>query len=118
MHEELFRRAKIPENETELAKVSSSRGTGFRCISQDDSFTEDSRWMDKSETVENGAKSIFAGSVQSTPENAVKIVHEGKFSTPMRDSKPPTKIIGQDDWKDKVKADNGACRHGATSQPE
>ena len=74
--------------------------------------------MDKSETAENGAMSNIAVSVHSTPEIAVKLVHEGKFSAPRRDSKLPTEGDERDDRKDRTKADNRACRQGATSQPE
>ena len=54
----------------------------------------------------------------------MKSVHEGKFSAAIRDSKPleittiSTKAAGRDDPKDRFKANNGACRRGATSQPE
>ena len=61
---------------SELAEVSSSQVTSFRSISSVESFTEVSGWMEKSETVENGHKSDIAVSVHSTPENAVKLVHE------------------------------------------
>ena len=74
--------------------------------------------MDKSETAGKGSKSIITVSVYSTPENAVKLVHEEMLSAPMRDSKALTETFGQDDWKDRFEADNGACRQGASSQPE
>ena len=73
--------------------------------------------MDETETVEDGAKSNIALSVHSKSENAVKLVHEGKFSALRRDSKPPTEVDQQADRKDRTNADNGACRQGATSQP-
>ena len=53
--------------------------------------------MDKSETAKNGPKSIIAVSVHSTPENAVTSVHEEKVSASMRESKPPTEAVGEDD---------------------
>ena len=76
--------------------------------------------MDKTETPENGTKSIITLAVHSTPESTVKLVHEGKFSAPRLNSKPlenptiPTEMIGKTGTKD----DNGACTKGATSQPE
>ena len=104
LHEQLARKARIAEKEREIAKASSSQGTSVGSISPGDIFTEDSGWMDKSETAENGAE--FKIVVHSKSENAVKLNHKGKYSAPMRD------------WKDRTKADNGACRQGATSQPE
>ena len=71
LHEELARRARIAENETELAKVSRCCRYSFRSISPVDRLTEDSRCMGKLETAENGAKSNIAKSVHSTPESAV-----------------------------------------------
>ena len=59
-----------------------------------------------------------------TPKNAVKLVNEGKFSAPMRDSKPPkistisTEAAGRGDQKDRTKTNNRACRQAATSQPK
>ena len=88
VHEELARKARIAEIEREIAEASSSQGTSFRSISPIESFTEDSGCMDKTGTAENVAKFNFALSEHSTPENAVKLVHEGKFFAPMRDSKP------------------------------
>ena len=72
----------------------------------------------------NEAESIFALTVLSTPENAVKLVHEGKFSALLMDSKPmeiltfSREATGQGDQKDRTKGNNGAGRQGATSQPE
>ena len=110
LHEELARRARIAEKKAELAKVSSSCGSNFGSFSPVDSFTENSGRMKKWETAKNGTTSIIAVSVHSTPENAVKLA-------PMRDSKPPTETVGPNNWEDNIKADNGACRQGATSKP-
>ena len=110
LHEQLARRTRIAEKEREIAEVSSSQGTSFPSVSSVDSFTEDSRCMDETETIEDGAKSNIALSVHSKSENAVKLVHEGKFSALRRDSKPPTEADEQ--------ADDGTCRQGATSQPD
>ena len=55
--EALARKARIAEIERLLAKVSNSCESSFRSISPVDSFTEDSRLMDKTETTENGAES-------------------------------------------------------------
>ena len=118
MHEKLARKARIAEIEREMSEASISQGTSFLSIAAVDSFTEAKVCMDKSETVENGHKSIIPVSVHSTPENAVKLVHEGKFSAPRRDSKTPTEADERTDWKDRCKADDGACSKGATSQPE
>ena len=118
LHEELARRARRAENETELAKVSRSCGTSFRSISPDENLTEDSGWMDKSESAKNGHESNSAVSKHSTPENAVKLVHEGKFSAHRRDSNFPTETVGRDDGKNRTKPDNGGCTQGATSQPK
>ena len=74
--------------------------------------------MDKSETIENGATSKIAVSVHSTPENAVNLIHEGKFFEPGRDSKTPREADERADGKDRTNYDNGSCRLGATSQPE
>ena len=70
------------------------------------------------ETAENGAKSNIVVSVHSKSENAGKLVHEGRFSAPMRDSKPLTKADEQADRNDRTKAENRACRQRATSQPD
>ena len=120
----LARKARIAEIGREIVEATSSLGTSFRSISPLDSLTEDLGWMDKSQTAGNEAKSNIAVSVHSTPENVVKLVHEGKFSAPMRDSKPleiPTisaDAAGQDDRNYRFKAYNGPCRQGATSQPK
>ena len=74
--------------------------------------------MDKSETAKNGTKVIIAVSVHSTPENAVKLVHGGKFSAPMFDSKLLAEADERVDWTDRTNYDNGSCRQGATSQAE
>ena len=66
--------------------------------------------MAETETVEDGAKSNIALSVHLKSENAVKLVHEGKFSALRRDSKPPTEADEQ--------ADDGTCRKEAISQPD
>ena len=118
LHEQLARKARIAEKEREIAEVSSSQGASFPSVSSVDSFTEDSRCMDETETVEDGAKSHIALSVHSKSENAVKLVHEGKFSALRRDSKPPTEADEQADRKDRTNADNGTCRQGATTQPD
>ena len=110
LHEQLARKARIAEKEREIAEVSSSQGTSFPSVSSVDSFTEDSRCMAETETVGDGAKSNIALSVHLKSENAVKLVHEGKFSALRRDSKSPTETDEQ--------ADNGTCRQGATSQPD
>ena len=118
LHEQLARKARIAEKEREIAEVSSSQGTSFPSVSSVDSFTEDSRCMAETETVEDGAKSNIALSVHLKSENAVKLVHEGKFSALRRDSKPPTEADEQADRKDSTDVDNGTCRQGATSQPD
>ena len=120
LHEQLARKARIAEKEREIAEVSSSQGTSFPSVSSVDRFTEDSRSMVETETVEDGAKSNFALSVHSKSENAVKLVHEGKFSALRRDSKPPTEADEQADRNDRTRtnADNGTCRQGATTQPD
>ena len=64
LHEQLARKARIAEKEREIAEVSSSQGTSFPSVSSVDSFTEDSRCMAETETVEDGAKSNIALSVQ------------------------------------------------------
>ena len=110
LHEELARKARIAEKEREIAEVSSSQGTSFPSVSSVDSFTEDSRCMAETETVEDGAKSNIALSVHLKSENAVKLVHEGKFSALRRDSKPPTEADEQ--------ADDRTCRKEAISQPD
>ena len=98
LHEELARKSRIAVKEREIAEASSSQGTSLRSISPFDSFTEDSGCRDKSESAKNGTKFNIAVSVHSTPENTVKlVVQEGKFSTPMRDSKPPTVTAERDD---------------------
>ena len=116
MHEELALRCIIAVKETELATVSGSCGTNFTSISAHESFTEDS-CLDKTETAENGHESNIAVSVLSMPENAVNLVHDRKFSAPMRDSRPLTEADEPTDWKNISKSDNGACRQEATSQP-
>ena len=93
LHEEFAREARTAEIERTMAEASSSQGTRFRSILSVDSFTENSGWMDKTETAENRAKSNNAVSVHLTPDNAVKLVHEGKFSAPREDSKPQKKPI-------------------------
>ena len=110
LHEQLARKARIAEKEREIAEVSSSQGTSFPSVSSVDSFTEDSRCMDETETIEDGAKSNIALSVHLKSENAVKLVHKGKFSALRRDSKPPTEADEQ--------ADDGTCRKEAISQPD
>ena len=110
LHEQLARKARIAEKEREIAEVSSSQGTSFPSVSSVDSFTEDSRCMAETETVEDGAKSNIALSVHLKSENAVKLVHKGKFSAHRRDSKPPTEADEQ--------ADNETFRKEATSQPD
>ena len=110
LHEQLARKARIAEKERELAGVSSSQGTSFPSVSSVDSFTEDSRCMAETETVEDGAKSNIELSVHLKSENAVKFVHEGKFSALRRDSKPPTEADEQ--------ADDRTCRKEAISQPD
>ena len=121
LHEQLARKARIAEKEREIAEVSSSQGTSFPSVSSVDSFTEDSRCircMAETETVQDGAKSNIALSVHLKSENAVKLVHKGKFSAHRRDSKPPTEADEQADRKDRTNADNGTCRQGATTQPD
>ena len=112
LHEELARKARIAEKEREIAGVSSSQGTSFPSISSTDSFTEVSRCMDKTKTAD------IALSVHLKSENAVKLVHKGKFSAHRRDSKPPTEADEQADRKDSTNADNGTCRQRATTQPD
>ena len=116
LHEQLARKARIAGKEREIAEVSSSQGTSFPSVSSVDSFTEDSRCMDETETVEDWAN--IALSVHSKSENAVKLVHQGKFSALRRDSKPPTEDDEQADRKDSTNADNGTCRQEATSQQD
>ena len=110
LHEQLARKAREAEKEREIAEVWSSQGTSFPSVSSTDSFTEDSRCMAETETVEDGAKSNIALSVHLKSENAVKLVHKGKFSAHRRDSKPPTEADEQ--------ADNETCRKEAISQPD
>ena len=110
LHEQLARKARIAEKEREIAEVWSSQGTSFPSVSSAESFTEDSRCMAETETVEDGAKSNIALSVHLKSENAVKLVHKGKFSALRRDSKPPTEADEQ--------ADDGTCRKEAISQPD
>ena len=110
LHEQLARKARIAEKEREIAEVSSSQGTSFPSVSSADSFTEDSRCMAETETVEDGAKSNLAVSVHLKSQNAVRLVHEGKFSALRRDSKPPTEADEQ--------ADDRTCRKEAISQPD
>ena len=110
LHEQLARKTRIAEKEREIAEVWSSQGTSFPSVSSADSFTEDSRCMAETETVEDGAKSNIALSVHLKSENAVKLVHKGKFSALRRDSKPPTEADEQ--------ADDGTCRKEAISQPD
>ena len=110
LHEQLARKTRIAEKEREIAEVSSSQGSSFPSVSSVDSFTEDSRCMAETETVEDGAKSNITLSVHLKTENAVRLVHEGKFSALRRDSKPPTKADEQ--------ADDGTCRKEAISQPD
>ena len=74
--------------------------------------------MSRSELAKNGTKFIIAVSVHSTPENAVKLVHEGKFSAPMFDSKLLTEADERVDRTDRTNYDNGSCRQGATSHAE
>ena len=112
LHEQLARKARIAEKEREIEEASSRQGSSVRSVSSVDSFTEVSRCMDKTETAD------IALSVHSKPENAVKLVHEGKFSALRRDSKPPTEADEQADRKDSTDVDNGTCRQGATSQPD
>ena len=119
LHKELARKARITEKEKEIAEASCSQGTSFQSISSFNSFTEDSGCMDKTETAEKWIKFNIAVSAHSKSENAVKLVHEGKFFTPTRDSKPLTEADERGaDCKDRTNADEGACRKGATSQPE
>ena len=110
LHEQLARKAREAEKEREIAEVWSSQGTSFPSVSSTDSFTEDSRCMAETETVEDGAKSNIALPVHLKSENAVKLVHKGKFSAHRRDSKPPTEADEQ--------ADNETCRKEAISQPD
>ena len=56
LHEQLARKARIAGKGREIAEASSSQGTRFRSISPVISFTEDSGWMNKTKTVENGAR--------------------------------------------------------------
>ena len=118
LQEQLARKARIAEKEREIEEASSRQGTSFPSVSSVDSFTEDSRCMAETETVEDGAKSNIALSVHLKSENAVKLVHEGKFSALRRDSKRPTEADEQADRKDSSDVDNGTCRQGATSQPD
>ena len=104
LHEQLARKARIAEKEREIEEASSRQGSSVRSVSSVDSFTEVSRCMDKTKTAD------IALSVHSKTENAVKLVHEGKFSAHRRDSKPPTETDEQ--------ADDITCRQGATSQPD
>ena len=122
--EGLARKARMSEREREMAVAKSSQGTSFRNLSSVGKFTKDSRSMDKTETAENGHTANIALSVHSTPENTVKLVHEGKSCVPRRDSKSPekptfpTEADERADRKDRSNDDNGVCRQGSTSQPE
>ena len=115
--EALARKATIAEIERQIAKVSNSCGSSLRSISpvgsQDDNLTKDSGCMDITETAEYGAKSNIVVTIPSKSENAGKLVHEGKFSAPMRDSTPLTEADEEADWNDRTKAENRACRRGA-----
>ena len=118
MHEELVRKARIAEKERQIEEASSSQRTIVRSVSSVDSFKEDSRCMDQTETAKDGAKTNNALSVHSKSENAVKLVHEGKFSALRRDSKPPTEADEQADWNNRTNADDATCRQGATTQTD
>ena len=104
LHEQLARKARIAEKEREIEEASSRQGSSVRSVSSVDSFTEVSRCMDKTKTAD------IALSVHLKSENAVKLVHEGKFSALRRDSKPPTEADEQ--------ADDRTCRKEAISQPD
>ena len=103
LQEELARKAKIAEKETEMAKVSSSCGSSFRSISPvgtpDDNLTKVSGWMDKTEEAENVALSInvppgYQQTSVSAPAITVRSTHGGQCSAQVRDLKPsvqPTK---------------------------
>ena len=98
LHADLFRKAGTAEIERKLAEASSSQGTSFRSIPPVDSFTEDSGWMDKSETAENGAKSIIALSKHSTPKISVKS-SPCLGETRNFQQKPLGKVIGKTEQK-------------------
>ena len=104
LHEQLARKARIAEKEREIEEASSRQGSSVRSVSSVESFTEVSRCMDRTKTAD------IALSVHSKTENAVKLVHEGKFSALRRDSKSPTEADEQ--------ADDGTCRKEAISQPD
>ena len=112
--EALARIARIVEIERQIAKVSNSCGSSLRrnslVGSPDENLTKDSGCMVKTKTAENGAKSNIVVSVHSKSENAVKLVHEGKFSAPVRDSKPLTKANEQVDRNDRTKTEKRAGR--------
>ena len=74
--------------------------------------------MDIAEAAENGAKYNIVVSVHSKSENAGTLVHEGKFSAPLRVSKPLTEADEETDRNDRTKAENRACRQEATSQQD
>ena len=90
--EALARKARIAEIERQIAKVSNSCESSLRSISPvgspGDNLTKDSGSIDKRKTAENGAKSNIVVSVHSKSDNAMKLVHKGKFSAHMKDSKP------------------------------
>ena len=84
LQEEVTRKARIAENEIEMAEVSSSCGSSFRSISPvgtpDDNLTKVSGWMDKTEEAENEAQPINGPSVNqqtsvSAPVITVRATH-------------------------------------------
>ena len=113
LQEEFARKGRKAEIKREIAEAPISQRTNFRSIP-----SERLGWMVKSETVKNGTKSNMAVSVHSTPENAVKLVHEGKFSAPRRASKPPQEADERAIWKHRTNYENRSCRQGAISQRE
>ena len=119
MHEELARKGRKAKIKREIGEASSSQGTCSEIFHQSSvSRKTQDVWTTNTETAENSHESNIAKSVNSTPEIAMKLVPEGKFSASRRDSKAPKEIVGRDDRKDRIKTDNGACRQGATSQQE
>ena len=129
----MARKARIAEEEIELAKFSSSCGTSLRSISPvespDDSLTKVSDWMDKTEVAENVASSINVPSVHqqasvTVPVITVQSMHEGQCSALVRNLEPSvkptifTEASVRDIGKDRTKTVIGVGSQRATAHPE
>ena len=93
LQEEETRKTRMTEKKLEFAKASSSRETSFRNLSPvwspEDSLTKVSVWMNRTETIENLAKSlnvplVLENSSVPSPANAEKSVNEKQFSARQR----------------------------------